>query len=354
MGIIPGTLEMCQRFSPSQCRVLCYNMCMSELRIALIGCGGMGMRLGCALNALEDARIAVCCDIDEDRAATAVSELSADEMILDYRTALSNPGVDGVIIATPNNLHAPMAIDAARAGKHIFTEKPMALSVADCDAMIAAARDAGVKLMVGQVLRYIGQFAKAKQIIDSGELGKPFSIGIERVSQSAVRDGWRARKADNGGMLYEVHVHELDYMAYLLGEPTTCYAQSGHYGDNTYDFDDELFAIYRFRNGAVSSLHASFCSSMDRYHGKILCEKGAIFFGHTAGEVMIKRGSADPEALDISDVPNPHERELGEFLDAIRTGSEPRITGAEARRAIGMAQAADLSAETGQVVALPL
>ena len=134
----------------------------------------------------------------------------------------------------------------------------------------------------------------------------------------------------------------------------TAYAQSGHFGDNPYDFDDELFAIYRFEGGAISSLHASFCSSIDRYHGKILCENGAIFFGHAPGEVIIKRGDAEPETLDLSDVPNPHERELGQFLEAIRTGSEPKITGAEGRRAIGMAQAADRSAATGQVVKLPL
>ena len=327
---------------------------MKELRIALIGCGGMGMRLGRSLNALEGARIAVCCDIDEARAAAATTELGADETVFDHKAALDIKSVDGVIIATPNHLHAPMAINAARAGKHIFTEKPMALTVADCDAMIAAAKRANVKLTVGQVLRYIGQFAKAKQIIESGELGKPFAVAIDRVNQQPDREAWRRTKAETGGMLCEVHVHELDFMAYLLGEPATAYAQSGHFGDNPYDFDDELLAIYRFRNGGISSLHASFCSSIGRYRGKILCEKGAIFFGHVSGEVIIKRGDSEPEPLDISDVPNPHQRELGEFLDAIRTDSEPKITGADGRRAIGMAQAAYLSAETGQVVKLPL
>ena len=186
---------------------------MKELQIALIGCGGMGMRLGRSLNALEGARIAVCCDIDEDRGKAGAAELGADEMVFDYHDALKNESIDAVIIATPNNLHAQMAIDAAQAGKHIFTEKPMALSVEDCDAMIAAAKAAGVKLMVGQVLRYIGQFAKAKQIIDSGELGKPFAVDIDRVNQQAFREGWRQSKAATGGMLYEVHVHELDFMA---------------------------------------------------------------------------------------------------------------------------------------------
>ena len=327
---------------------------MEKLRIALIGCGGMGMRLGQALNTLEDARVAVCCDIDMDRAGAATAELGADDTVYDYLMALQNKNIDGVIIATPNHLHAPMTINAALAGKHIYTEKPMSVSVADCDAMIAAARMAGVKLMVGQVLRYIGQFAKAKQIIDSGELGKPFVIDIDRVNQAPFRTGWRSTKAETGGMLYEVHVHELDYMAYLLGEPITAYARSGHFGDNPYDYDDEVLAIYRFRDGGISSLHASFCSSIDRYHGKILCENGAIFFGHVPGEAIIKRGDSEVEPLDISDVPQPHEREIGEFIEAIRTDSEPKITGAHGRRAVEMAQAAYLSSETGQVVNFPL
>jgi len=314
----------------------------------------MGMQLGRSLNALDSARIAVCCDIDEAKLEAAKAELAADRGVLDYRDALSDPAVDAVIIATPNLLHAPMAIDAAHAGKHVYTEKPMALSVADCDAMIAAAKEAGVKLTVGHVLRYIAHFAKAKQIIDSGALGKPFAIEVDRIAFDPNRLNWRRTQAETGGMLCEVNVHELDYMAYMLGEPISVYAQSGHFGDNVYDFDDELFALIRFKGGAMGSLHASFCSRIPRYHGKILCENGAIFFGHVPGEAVIKRGDEEPEPLDVSDVPNPHQRELGEFLDAIRTDTEPKITGADGRRAIGMCQGAYLSAETGQAVKLPL
>jgi len=326
----------------------------SELQLALIGCGGMGTKLGQSLNALEGARIAVCCDIDRERLSKAASELDADDAVIDYHDALANPAVDAVIIATPNDLHAQMAIDAANAGKHVYTEKPMALSVADCDAMIAAADSAGVKLMVGQVLRYIGNFAKSKQIIDTGELGKPFAIEVDRISNAPFRPGWRSSKARTGGMLPEVNVHELDFMAYVLGEPISIYAQSGHFGDNNYDFDDELFAIVRFQEGGIGSLHASFCARIGRYHTKILCEKGAIFFGHAPGEAIVQRSSGDPEPLDASDIPDPHKRELGEFLEAIRTNTEPKITGADGRRAIGMCQGAEISAATGQVVKLPL
>ncbi len=325
-----------------------------ELQLALIGCGGMGTKLGKSLNALDGARIAVCCDIDQDRLSKIAAELGADESVIDYRDALANPAVDAVIIATPNDLHAPMAIDAANAGKHVYTEKPMALSVADCDAMIAAAKAANVKLMVGQVLRYIGNFAKSKQIIETGELGKPFAIEIDRLGNASLRSDWRKTKARTGGMLPEVHVHELDFMAYVLGEPVSIYAQSGHFGDNPYDFDDEVFAIIRFEGGAMGSLHASFCARIGRYHTKILCEKGAIFFGHAPGEAIVQRAGGEPEPLDLSDIPDPHERELGEFLEAIRTDTEPKITGAQGRRAIGMCQGADISAETGTAVKLPL
>jgi len=326
----------------------------NRIQVALIGCGGMGTKLGQSLGELGTARIAVCCDIDEARLSAASEAFSPDRALTDYHEALDNPAVDAVIIATPNYLHASMAVDAAHAGKHIFTEKPMALCVADCDAMIAAARQAGVKLMVGQVLRYIGNFAKAKQIIDSGELGKPFAIEVDRINNSPGRGDWRTSKAKTGGMLPEVNVHELDFMAYVLGEPVSVYAQSGHFGANAYDFDDELFAIVRFEGGGIGSLHASFCAKIGRYHTKILCENGAIFFGHAPGEAIIQRASGEPETLDSSDVPDPHQRELGEFLDAIRTGAEPKIPGEQGRRAIGMCEGADISAGTGQVVRLPL
>jgi len=113
---------------------------MSKLRVGLVGCGGMGSHLARQCAALENAEIAATSDVTRERAEELGRELGA-RAFHDYKDLLKEGGVDAVIVATPNDSHAEISIAAARAGKHIFCEKPMALSVRDCDAMIQAAEE---------------------------------------------------------------------------------------------------------------------------------------------------------------------------------------------------------------------
>lgn len=124
---------------------------MAELRIGLIGCGGMGTHLVHQCATIPNVKITAACDIVQERADKLAEELSA-RSFYEHTTLLQNGEVDAVIVATPNDSHSPITVDCARAGKHIFCEKPMSLRVEDCDAMISAAESAGVKLMVGHVL----------------------------------------------------------------------------------------------------------------------------------------------------------------------------------------------------------
>ncbi|MCD6351210.1 MAG: Gfo/Idh/MocA family oxidoreductase, partial [Armatimonadetes bacterium] len=127
---------------------------MAQVRLALIGCGRMGRSLISSVPDIPEAELVLAVDAVEE-AAQSVAEEFGCEATTDLEAALARDDIEAVILATPNHMHAPNAIQAAQAGKHVFTEKPMALSAADAADMVRAARQADVKLMVGQVLRYL-------------------------------------------------------------------------------------------------------------------------------------------------------------------------------------------------------
>ncbi|HID11748.1 MAG TPA: Gfo/Idh/MocA family oxidoreductase, partial [Candidatus Latescibacteria bacterium] len=249
-----------------------------------------------------------------------------------------------------------MALASARAGKHIFCEKPMALSVASCDRMIAAAEDAGVKLMVGQVLRYIPRFAKIKEIVDSGVLGGPFAISIVRMGRGwgAADVHWRRRRDMVGGVLFEVSVHELDFMCYIMGEVERVAAFTGRYIHRDIDYEDTAQVLLRFRNGGLGSLVAGVSSAIGVYEGKMLCGKGSLFWGWDG----IRYRTFEGEEVRVGEDELPTEpgvhRELREFVEAVREGKPATIPGEEGRRAVEVVEAAYRSAETGREVSLPL
>ncbi len=148
-----------------------------EVRVGLIGCGNMGSGLLRNCAQVENAKVAAVADPVAENVKKLADELDVPAFD-DYRKMLAKDDIDAVIVAVPNFLHAAVSIDVAESSKHVFCEKPMAMTVSDCDRMIQTAKANGVKLMVGQVLRYLPVFAKIKEIIDSGVLGEPSFTGI--------------------------------------------------------------------------------------------------------------------------------------------------------------------------------
>ena len=197
---------------------------MEKLRFGVIGIGGMAEHLAKLLQQFEDAVVVAAVDTNPER-QSAAEQLGAN-FYSDYGQMLQNEPIDAVIIGTPCGLHLEPTLAAAQAGKHIFLEKPMEISVERCDRMNRAAEEAGVKLMVGQVLRLFPLFQKSLDIIASGEIGKPKAIAVTRAGYATVfHSGWRVKRELAGGMLLETNVHELDYMRTVMGEPRQVYAR---------------------------------------------------------------------------------------------------------------------------------
>ena len=285
-------------------------------------------------------------------------ELGA-RMFEDYREMLAGDTIDAAIVAVPNFLHAETAIEAAASGKHVFCEKPMALTVDDCDRMIEAAKSSNVKLAVGQVLRYLPVFSKVKEIVDSGILGAPFSIVIHRLSSGSWGNPqhWRMKAELCGGMLYELNIHELDYMRYICGDVDSVSAVMGNYlQTDSRDYEDTAHIMLHFENGGAGTLIAGQCSSMGGFDGKIHCEKGTIHFDNGKSLVVYKPFDGEAVTLEKEDIKSEPgvRRELRYFVEAINQDGEPGVSGEEGRKAIEIVQAAYISSSEKREVPLPL
>lgn len=327
---------------------------MSKLRLGLIGAGGMGMALANAAKAREDTCFVGVADPSEEAARKAAAELGGTPYAA-YADLLARDDLDAVIVAPPNTVHCEAVVAAAAAGKHIFAEKPMAMNVAECDTMITAADRAGVKLMVGQVLRLIPGFAKARELVLSGELGRPLAVAIERSGFWGRHTGWRSSYALTGGFLFEVNVHELDYMRAILGEAKSVYAAIPPAVVPGSDIPGINFVTVQFHNGGVGLLNSNMMIPQGQYQVCITCERGSVRCDW--GSVSYQEHGGELRSVpseEIQGMVGGVPWEINSFVEWVLYGTPPVVTAADGRAAVEIAQAAVRSGETGQVVPLPL
>ena len=326
-----------------------------QLSVGLIGCGVMGRTLVDSFHKMRDARVVAVCDPLTPSREGAARAYEAPAYA-DYRELLARPDIGAVVIAAPNHLHRDLAIAAAAAGKHIFCEKPMALSLADCDQMIDAAASAGVKLMVGQVLRLMFPFSRMKELATEGALGLPVCVDICRL-EGPPRIGWRARRDLAGGLLFEMNVHELDLMRHLCGEVQQVSAYGGHFVRQAVDYADVCQVNLLFRSGAVGHLHAGCAGAIDTYQGIVICPTGTLSFGPEWLVGRLQRDGADEaEMLErVDDAKSDGiDWEVASFVAWVLRDEPPVVTAFDGRAAVELAEAAYLSMDQGGPVDLPL
>lgn len=324
---------------------------MSEIGIGLIGCGGMGRGLVNAAVASSLGKPVVVCDLDAPRAEEAGEELGVPATT-STTELLSRREVDAVFVATPNYQHCPCVIEVAQAGKPVFCEKPMATSVADCDRMIEAGREAGVPLMIGQVLRYYPAFAKAIETVQAGRIGEPFMMHGSRMGfgRPGEQPHWRGQMETSGGTLLEFGVHEIDFIRCICGDAESVYATGGNFvHEGEYDYPDFINANINFQNGA-KGLYANGVASLIGWNEfKIWGTEGDLFFSSWSGPLRLLREGEEEQAIEVGDMEPPVQREVRLFLEAVRDGSPVPIPGEEGRANVALAEAAYRSIETGNV-----
>ncbi|MBM3264220.1 MAG: Gfo/Idh/MocA family oxidoreductase [candidate division Zixibacteria bacterium] len=334
---------------------------MEKIGVGVIGCGVMGKALAVACNRLEHAVVKTVCDVNEEMAKQAAAELGAIAFS-DYHRMLEREDVQAVLIAVPGFLHEAPAVAAAQAGKHVFSEKPMAVSLAACDAMIAAC-DANRRILgVGHVCRFHGVHSQIKRMVVEGRIGTPTCMTVRRLGggwSGVWAQKWRLERAKSGGTLMEVNAHEIDFMRWVCGDVKRVTAQGGQFREKQTDFEDIMLVILEFENGALGLLHSSNASTVGEYGGRLDGSEGSLHFASIWGEnAGIRHARFGEEAvfLPLSEivVEEPVQAELRGFIDAICHKVAPPVTGRDGRAVVEIALAAYESAKTGKPVDLPV
>lgn len=193
---------------------------MANLRVGLVGCGFMGRMHGSVYRMLDNADLVAATDRSPDRLSRYCDEMGCvPEPTLD--ALLARADIDAIDICLPTYLHKEATVASARAGKHVVCEKPMALGVEDAEAMIAAAHEAGVRLMIAHCIRFWPEYALLKQMVDDRRYGWLLSINLTRYGEfpSWSSENWLADESKAGGGVLDMHIHDTDFVLYLLGEP---------------------------------------------------------------------------------------------------------------------------------------
>jgi predicted dehydrogenase len=319
----------------------------------------MGRSLAQALVETGEARLAVVHDLIPEAASKVACEYgtrvagSAGEM-------LATRSLDGVLIAVPPYLHIPAAIQAAQAGIDIFLEKPMSTHVAGCRQILDAARQHGVKLMVGQVLRYYEPYRSILRWRADGRFGDVFAASIWRMTngQRWSRPGapatWRASRAKSGGYILEVGAHELDMLRCLMGQPETVYATLQKVLPYEHEMEDHIAVHVGFAPGGTAVYEGGGGSMVSRYGFRLYMGSATLIsdsaFDPTALQVYDRDGQII-ESLDSEfTTEHPVQTELRGWLAALRGEAPIPIPGEEGLATVALAEAAYQSAESDKIV----
>jgi len=273
---------------------------------------------------------------------------------------------DIVDICVPTPVHRHYVERAAAAGKAVFVEKPLARTLADCDAIVAAVERAGVPLMAGHVLRFFPEYAAATCLVDSGGVGKPAAIRTARMAgmpQGTGENGktWYWDQAQSGGVVLDMIIHDFDWMRWTFGPVTRVFAR-GLYGKPLHTgLRDYALVTLRFESGAVGHVTGSWAHP-GGFHTtlEIAGDAGIIEYDSAASAPLrVSRkaavggggGVAVPES-PLAAEESPYFLELRAFVHALQTGEAPPVTVYDAREAARIALAALESMETGKAVTL--
>lgn len=236
----------------------------------------MGKTHGSQMQAAGIEFVAAC-DSDPARAAAASEENPGIKTFLDYREMLADPDIDLVTVILPHNLHAEVAIECSNAGKHVVTEKPMCLSVAEADAMMAAAQKAGKMLSVYHNRRWDADFVKIRELIHEGMIGDVVSMELCIGGFSKPGEWWRSKKEISGGILFDWGAHMIDWTLNIVqSDVDHVYGvlYKGAWPKAT--IEDHGQAHIRFKNGALAEITVTNVGSIAKPKWTVLGTKGGL------------------------------------------------------------------------------
>jgi UDP-N-acetyl-2-amino-2-deoxyglucuronate dehydrogenase len=334
------------------------------MNFAIVGCGHIAKKHAEAIEHIEGANLVAVCDKVPQAMDEYVKKYGAKpyENLTDM---LNDPSIDVVNICTPSGLHAPIAVEAAKAKKHVIVEKPIALTLEDADSIINACKENNVKLAVVHPNRFRPVVQELKKLMDEGRFGKlshaNATVRWNRNQAYYDQAPWRGTKALDGGVLMNQAIHNLDLLIWLMGDVEEVYSMSATRLRNI-EAEDVSTGVVRFKNGALGVVEAA-----TTIYPKNLEESLSIFgetgtaiiggttatqFNHLAIESLNdEETNAIIEKVKANPLGKPgHQCIIEDMIQAIQEDREPIVNGEEGKRALQLVLAFYESAEKKQRV----
>ncbi|MCS7191466.1 MAG: Gfo/Idh/MocA family oxidoreductase [Armatimonadetes bacterium] len=335
-----------------------------RIRIGLIGCGGISRAHARGyLQSPELFEVVACCDERKEMAEERAKQLNAKFVTTDYREVIARDDIDAVDICLPHHLHAEVTIAAARSGKHVLVEKPIANTLEEADAMIEAAKRAGVILMVAHNERYMPVYRKAKELVEQGFLGRIFLARADhnqfvRISQNYWL--WRKETA-GGGVLIGSGIHRVDILRWLIGEIVKVWHRQVILPEC---FSNEVEAasvtIFEFANGAIGELTCNwsvYAAPSSPWY-ELLWLYGTEGSLHNVSGLHVASEKIPEWQGKFVQIPLPEEdsfvNEIRHFGECIKEGKTPLTSGEEGRKSLAVVIAAYEAAEANEGISVQI
>lgn len=338
------------------------------LKIGIVGFGFMGRMHFANWQQMPGCQVVAICDTNPDvkQAAQeavgniggAAQKIDFDKLKIysDFDTMLAEADLDALSIALPTNLHTDFSTKALAAGVHVLCEKPMALSLAECDQMMAAADQSGKILQIGHCVRFWPEYAQAQEIVQSGKYGKVLAATLQRLSAPPTWsvDGWLDNEKLSGSVALDLHIHDTDYVLYLLGTPTAVHSAAVRAPQT----QSMLYIVTNYLYGDRAVVTAEGSWGMTPAFGfemsfNILLESATLVYDCTR-DPAFRVCPADGEAI-LPEVAS-HDGywlEIEHFLRRIQGEDVPPVTTLEqSRESVRIVQAEIESASSGKTVTL--
>lgn len=359
---------------------------MRTFRTGIVGLGKVARLHAAAISEIHHAALAGVCSRSAEKARSFAKEYGAAPYT-DVKTMVWEEELDLVIVCTPHPNHLQPTLQALGAGAHVLVEKPLASTLQDCDAMIQAARNAGLRLSVISQRRFYPPVLRVRKAMDEGRIGKPVLATVQmygwRDRAYYDSDPWRGSwKHEGGGVLVNQAPHQLDLFCWLMGPVDEVYGRWANLNHPYIEVEDTAMAIVRFKSGAMGNLVVS-NSQKPGIYGKVHIhgENGASVGAQTEGGSMFIAGMApitEPPVNDLWTIPgeedalerfNLEDRELfdrvdpmvyfirlqiEEMLEALEQDRDPLVTGEDGRMTVELFTAIYRSTRDNRPVSFPL
>lgn len=332
------------------------------MRAAIIGTGFIGSAHATAYKNLTKTTLVAICDLSEEKGKKAAEDFSC-KYYKDAEDMLRSEEIDIVDICLPTFLHEQYVLLAAKYKKHIICEKPITLTKQSMDKMTSAVKQAGVYFMVAQVLRFWPEYMEIKKMYDAGEFGDIKMVYANRIAQHPNWTQWHKDPAKSGGGLFDLHLHDIDYLQHLFGDIESVYATGKQSDTGCWNF---VMSTLKFKNGCVATAEGIF-DMTENYpftmSFRIVGENKTVEYKFSAGFNLENVAGAQRSAIEYENDKQPHKLEIAEtdayqneieyFINKIQA-NEPleTITADDSVHVLDVILALQKSLETGEIVKL--